>query len=292
MARTVTEIKAQMTAEWMDSPVVAEKYGLEPGNTFESRFSSVSLESLFFYVVAFGLWVLESLFDVHKSEVAALIAKMKPHSAQWYAEKARAYQDGFDLLADGSGFDNAGHSESDIEASRIVKYSAAIEKQNGLQIKAAKVGGGDLAALDPEEQARFTWYINKIKDAGVHIDILTAEAQLLKLSLAIYYNPLVLTSAGHRVDGTGDNVVKEAIKSYLSSIEFDGTLVVAHLTDALQQIEGVSIPHINTGNPAPDYGIAYRYGELDWIPIEVMHRPDSGYIRLDEDALTINYIPR
>ena len=291
MARSIAEIKAQMTSAWMSDVSNVEKYGFSPNDTFEGTFSKVSLESIFLYTVAFGQWVLESLFDVHRLEVLDIIARMKPHSAQWYAEMARAFQDGFNLLPDGSGFDNEGRTDEEIETSKIVKYSAAIEQRNSLRIKAAKINSGDLAPLSEDEQVRFTYYMNHIKDAGVHIDILTANAQLLKLNLSIFYNPLVLTALGNRVDGTAENVVVEAIKRYLNSIEFDGTLVVAHLIDELQRVDGIVIPHINN-NPAPDYGIAYRYGELDWIPIEVSHRPDSGYIRLDEDALTINYIPR
>jgi hypothetical protein len=291
MARTIAEIKAQMTTAWMADASNIGRYGFNPGDTFDGVFSATSLESIFFYTVAFGQWILESLFDVHRLEVLDIISRMKPHSARWYAEMARAFQDGFNLLPDGSGFDNSGHTDEEIEASKIVKYSAAIEQRNSLRIKAAKIMAGDLAPLSNDEQVRFTHYINRIKDAGVHIDILTANAQLLKLNLSIFYNPLVLTDTGNRIDGMADNVIITAIKNYLNSIEFDGTLVVSHLIDALQQVDGVVIPHINN-NPAPDYGIAYRYGDLGWIPIEVFHRPDSGYIRLDEDALTINYIPR
>ena len=69
-----------------------------------------------------------------------------------------------------SGFDNEGHTGEEIETSKIVKYSAAIEQRNSLRIKAAKINLGDLAPLSENEQVRFTHYMNRIKDAGVHID--------------------------------------------------------------------------------------------------------------------------
>jgi hypothetical protein len=292
MARTIEQIKTQLITAYFSETRIQEAYEVNDINDPEQLPAEDSFESILFYVIAFCIHTLERIFDVHKSEVTDIINRTKPHSAQWYAEMARAYQDGFDLLPDGSGFDNTGHSEADILASKTIKYSAAIEQRNGLQIKVAKIVNGDMAKPEAEELDKFQYYMNKIKDAGVHIDILSGDAHLLKLNLTVYYNPLVLTADGNRVDGTANNVIKEAIKAYLNSIKFDGTLIIAHLIDALQQVDGVLIPHINTGNPAPDYGIAYRYGDIEWVPIGVKHQPDSGYIRLDNDALTITYIPQ
>lgn len=66
MARTIAEIKQEMTDAFMGESVVREKYGFSSTDTFDTRFSKVSIEGLLFYVVAFGVWVLEKLFDSHK----------------------------------------------------------------------------------------------------------------------------------------------------------------------------------------------------------------------------------
>lgn len=50
----------------MAESAVRDKYGFTSSDTFEGRFSKVSIEGLLFYVVAFGIWVLEKLFDTHK----------------------------------------------------------------------------------------------------------------------------------------------------------------------------------------------------------------------------------
>ena len=67
MARTIPETKQEMTNRFMADSAVQERYGFSSSDTFEARFSKVSIENLLFYVVAFGIWVLEKLFDSHKS---------------------------------------------------------------------------------------------------------------------------------------------------------------------------------------------------------------------------------
>ena len=57
MARTIAEIKQEMTDAWMAEGAVRERYGLSGSDTFEGKFSKVSIEGLLFYVVAFGIWV-------------------------------------------------------------------------------------------------------------------------------------------------------------------------------------------------------------------------------------------
>ena len=90
MARTITDIKATMTAEFMNSTVMATLYGFTVGDSFDSTFSKVSFESVLFYIVAFLTNTMEKLFDSHKADVDATIAEMKPHSKNWYKNKALA----------------------------------------------------------------------------------------------------------------------------------------------------------------------------------------------------------
>lgn len=281
MARTITEIKDQMTAAFIENGSIQSVYSLDPAKSFDDQFSKVSIESILFFVVASAIWVLEKLFDTHKSEVTNIINRMKPHSSKWYAEKAKAFQYGFDLLPDSDEFDNTEKTPEQIAASKIVTYSAVVERPKQLLVKAAKVVNDDLAALAPAELQAFTEYIARIKDAGVHITTLSGEPEQLKLVMTIYYNPLVLKSDGSRVDGSDANPVPDAVRDYLRNIVFDGTMVLADLVDRLQQVEGVMIPHVNSA--------AYKYGNLNWITFDVMHRPESGYIRIANADLSITY---
>ena len=85
--------------------------------------------------------------------------------------------------------------------------------------------------------------MNEIKDAGVRITVINYLPDVLKLQMKIYRDPLVLDENGQSII-TGKKPVEEAIKEYLKNLPFDGELVLAHLVDALQQVEGVRIPHI------------------------------------------------
>ena len=116
------------------------------------------------------------------------------------------------------------------------------------------------------------------------LEFLSDAPEQLKLRIDIYYNPLVLNAQGARIDGTKETPVSDAVRNYLNTIEFDGSVVLAYLTDALQNVPGVIIPHVAYA--------AYRYGSLEWMQFSVLRQPQSGYMRIKDEDLTINYIPR
>ena len=59
MARTVEEIKKDMTAEFMKMEAVKSRYGLDGSKSFADCFSMASLENIIFYVFAVAVWALE-----------------------------------------------------------------------------------------------------------------------------------------------------------------------------------------------------------------------------------------
>jgi len=283
MARSITEIKSQITAVWMADAAVQETFNLPVNAVFEQHFKSVTVENIFFYCAAFGLWTLEVLFDAHKLEVLDLLLRMKPHSAAWYVTTAKAFQYGYDLLPDSDKFDNGTHTEDEILDSKIIKYAAAIERDGRLLLKVAKQdGSGDLQELEPGELAAFSEYINRVRDAGVVIELLTQPADHLKLEIDVFYNPLILNAQGQRIDGTAATPVRDAIYNYLANIEFDGTFVLAKMIDAIQQVEGVRFPHPKL--------VQARYGGLQFWDVQAQYHPLSGYIRILGENLTINYL--
>ncbi|MFV0505896.1 MAG: hypothetical protein ACK5L5_04185, partial [Bacteroidales bacterium] len=78
MARTIAEIKTEMTNSFIADITVIEKYELEEGKTFEQQFSKVSLESILFYIVAVAVWTLESLFELHSKDVDDRLLQLIP----------------------------------------------------------------------------------------------------------------------------------------------------------------------------------------------------------------------
>lgn len=243
--------------------------------------SKTSVFRLIIYVVAVCQWTLDQLFDLHKQEVSDIISKMKPHSLKWYAEKAKQFQYGFNLLPDSDRYDNTGIDEDRVAASKIVNSCAIVEQPDSrgvlaLRVKVATERGGDLKELMKDEQTALETYMNTIKDAGVRLIVTSTTADSLRLRINIYYNPLVLGSNGARLDGNDSTPVQTVVKQFLKNLPFNGLLVLAYLTDALQQIDGVVIPQIVSAEA--------QYGALPYRAFDLMYQPDAGYLRILKES--------
>ena len=242
--------------------------------------SSVALWRLWVYVTAVSIWALENLFDYHKAEVANLIGTEKPHTLQWYVGKARAFRYGYALAPDS---DHYAVTLSD-PAANVVKYAAATELDTQIRIKAATTtGGDDLAPLSGPQLAALTAYMNRVKDAGVRMQITSGNPDKLRLALRIYYDPLVLDALGARLDGTAADPIKTVVGQFLTSLPFNGLFVVSLLVSALQAVDGVVNSEV--------VGAMATYGSLPYVGIVSEYLPDSGYMVLETGGLTIAYLP-
>lgn len=277
MARTIDQIQQSML----------DAIGIDPVlSTVATSTSKVAIYRLFTRIVATCAWTVEVLFDTLRDELTTLIATLKPHSTRWYALKALDFQYGYNLATDSDKYDNSALTEEEIAESKVIKYVAVTENPDGkLRIKAVTEEDGDLAPLSTPVKSAFTEYMARVKDAGVRLQIDSLPADKLKLTLKIYYDPLILNSDGQRLDGLDSEPVQNAVKNYLKNLPFNGTFVLAYLTDALQQVDGVVIPHIEQALTA--------YGLFPFTTVNVMYLPDSGYLRFEEDEdLSIEFIPQ
>lgn len=278
-----------MTDIFIENENIKAAYSLEPGKTFEQEFSAASIESILFYSMAFCVWVLEKIFDALKIEIAETIAALKPHTPQWYAEKIKAFQLGFNLIPGTDQFDNSASSETAIAASKIIAYVAVEEAVSPLygsylRGKIAGEAGGELVSISEANVLAVKAYVGRIKDAGVFVDIASKNADNLKMSWRIFYDPLILDSTGARLDGSDAEPVRTAIKAFLKNLPFNGVYWLASHTDALQLVDGVEVPVILNAEA--------KFAFLPFSPIGDSYRPDAGWMRFANDAdLTIIYQP-
>ncbi|THU36923.1 nucleotidyltransferase [Niastella caeni] len=282
MARTITEIHADITN------ILVTEFAAIDITINPAGWSKTNLLRLFTYIIAVCQWTIEQLQDAHKAEVNEIIATKKPHSLRWYAEKAKAFQFGDNLVPEEDFYDNTGVAESVVEASRVVKYAAVVRQKraNGrvfLRIKAATTSGADLTRLEDDQLDALREYFSRIADAGVDVEVDSQNADRLQLKLKIFYNPLILGANGSRLDGTDSAPVPNAIRAYLKNLPFNGLFVLAHLVDALQVVEGVEIPHLIECQTS--------YAQFPPASVDVEYVPDSGYLRIDDADLNIEYIP-
>lgn len=277
MARTRTLIKLEMTTAFMANETLAVKYGFTVGALFADEFSIVSFENILFDIISFSIFLLEQIFDTHKKEVEDILEQKMPHRPSWYRTKAKEFQYGFDLIEDSDKYDNTGFSIDQIEASKIIKYSAVTESAGQLLIKIASESNGVLSPITPAQKESFDAYIVEIADCGVRYIVVNSKPDILNLTMQIFRDSLVLDENGMSILN-GNFPVREAILEYMKELPFNGELVLAHLVDKLQQVPGVKIPHVIN---ATSQIIDINTGEyLPAQPITVKTVPESGYFSI------------
>ena len=269
MARSIQEIQELIYQAKTQEPALNEL----------NSTSKVAIWRLWVYIISVAIWSLEKLFDLHRTDIDRRLLELKPHTARWYRNKALAFQYGFDLLPDSDKFNNVGHSEEQIEASKIVKYSAVVESINEgrLIVKIATEQGDTLRPITEAQKMSFEAYLATIKDAGVRLSVVNYKPDILHLRMKIVYDPLMLDSNGQSITNAF-KPVERAIKDYLKNLPFNGELVLAHLIDALQHEEGVKIPHLVLAQ-SKNINSGGEYGAFETI--EISKIPTAGYFTID-----------
>jgi len=276
MARTIAEIQASIVAAKNTDSTLS---GL-------TSTSSVAIWLLWTWVVATCQWVTESLYDAHVSEVQNILGTQKPHTLEWYATMAKAFQYGVTLPPDTDVYAVVPPSDPTV---LIVAYAAAVELTGIVRIKAAVITGAVLAPLSSGQLTAFSTYMNRIKDAGVLLQITSGSPDNLQLALNIYYDPLVLDATGARLDGTESTPVLDGVNTFLENLPFNGVFMLNSLIGAGQAISGVQIFEV-VGAQA-NYALTPYVNILAATPN--VYIPDAGYMTLDEVYFNahINYVP-
>lgn len=279
MARTTSEIKDIITAEYISKPEIIEKYSLIPGLTFNDQFSVVSYENIMFSIWAFAL-------SFHERIVEANAENSRPHNISWYKEKAMAFLDGLDLVWLDGQFAYDLSNVDDIEQRRIIDRCAVLESNSGeLVFKVAKNMIGDIQPLTEPELLRFKSYMDLIKDAGNQLRIINEPADFLKLTITAYVDVQIIDLETGRLLNTDAEVypVEEAIELYLANLEFNGRFVKTFLQNSIQNAVGVELPLIDS--------VEWKYADFPFAPIEEFKIPEAGYFKILPEDLTILYAP-
>jgi len=269
MARSIQDIQQLIYAQKAQEPA------LESLNST----SKVAMWRLWVYIISVAIWSLEKLFDLHRTDIDKRLTELKPHTARWYRSKALAFQYGYYLAHDSDKYNNQWLTDEQIEASKIIKYSAVVESKNEgrLIVKIAGEQGDTLQPITDAQKQAFEAYLQEIKDAGVRLSVVNYQPDVLHLKMKIIYDPLVLDSNGQSI-AKATKPVEETIISYLKCLPFNGELVLAHLIDALQQAEGVKIPHLVL---AQSKNITSGGGYGAFETIEISKIPTAGYFTID-----------
>ena len=276
MARTIAVIQASIVAAKNADPALD---GL-------TSTSAVAVWLAWTYVVATAMWVMESLYDGLVSQVNGILATQKPHTLQWYATMAQAFQYGISLPADTDVY--AVVPPADLSV-LVVNYAAAVETAGQVRIKVATLSAGVLAPLSSPELTAFSTYMNRVKDAGVLLTCTSGNPDTLQLKVTVYYDPLVLNATGERIDGTENTPVLDGINTFLDNLPFNGVFMLNSLIASGQAISGVQIFEVQTAQGTFTGGPTVNI--LTATPN--IYTPDAGYMTLDETYFNayVTYVP-
>lgn len=286
MARTIQQIFDEQKAEAIR--LATEQNNGEALAMFNNT-SRVALWRLLFFTMAFCAWSLEKIFDGFVDLVNSIIAALTPHSLRWYRTKALSFQFGFDLIAETDKYNNTGKTADEIEASKVVKYAAVnealVDGRRVLLVKVAGVdGSGNLIQLPGAQEAAFIAYMERVKDAGNMLIIYNRVADILKTEVDVYYNPLLLSFDGSRLDGLGGKPLEDAAISYLLNLPFNGEFSNAAFIDTLQNAFGVDNKNVFLKS------MQRKINDTTYQSVGNTFIPDAGYTKFDVNGLLINYI--
>lgn len=222
MARTVGQILQQLQDKHSEYPALA---------ALDST-SSTAIWRLLYQVIAYCMWMHETLWDSFRKELDTIDGSKEPGTLKWYRARALEYQHGDELQWQGS---KAGY-QTDDPAKRIVQFAAAVEQNGEVVLKIAKAAKG---VLTEDELDGFRTYMNKLKFAGTVVDVRSKLADELYLNYNIYYDATILNSDGSLIGQPDVYPVEDAIHAYLESLDFKGDLYTAKLEDAIQAAAGV-----------------------------------------------------
>lgn len=280
---SIIEIKEQ---------IIAKKAEFSSLDGLDST-SKLSIYNMWAYAVAYIIWLLYQFFELYQIETDQKIKAQKIYSLLWFRDKALSYRHGHPLVKEDYDlvYSDEGYTEEEIATALVVKRAAVkeIELNNRkfLFVKCATEVDGELAKLPDTQIQGIVDYFKRIKPAGTKLEVFSDKPDDLRLEVDFYYDPLVLTGTGARIDGTKSQPVQDAIRAYLKNLSFDGEFSTAYLEDLIQAVSGCS--------NGEAYIRAASYNFQTPENFEVINSTvtaNSGYMQILPENLTINFIAK
>ncbi|MEI6899248.1 MAG: hypothetical protein WCL00_05180 [Bacteroidota bacterium] len=240
--------------------------------------SKVANWRLFLWIMAYASWLVEITFGKHKVDIANLLAAKRPHTLRWYSEESKKFQYGYAFTWKD---DTYVYATDDPDA-RIIKYAAASEKNGKVVLKVAKEVSGAKAPLTNTEKTVFTEYWRKWRDAGVKVEIISQSADLLKITVTIVRDRLVLDATNHLLRDATINPIQQSIDNYGANLEFDGKIIISKLVDAIQAAEGVVDIKLTAAHVQPSGG--------SWTAVDMSVEAASGYFILSYTDSVMTFV--
>ncbi len=280
--RTRQEIKKQITDAFISNSIIKSIYNLINNKTFEEQFSLVSLENILFDIISYAIFVHEQIVEKNAEN-------SRPQNLPNFIATVLNFHDGLDLVFKNGQFQYDLTNVLDATARKIIARCAVLESNDEeIVVKIAVENNGNLEPATQPQADRILAYLKKMKVPGIPVRLINQSADLLKIDLTVYVNPLIIDTVTGKLLNTSENIfpAKKAGLDYLASLtkfELNGIFVKQHYGIALEQSEGIELVEINS--------CKWKYAAFPFQEIDKWIVAESGYFKLTEANLTINYLP-
>ena len=268
MARSINDIYDSIIAEKEGKNSLT---GLLPSGESSTQLldeltsdSKVAVWRLWAYITSVVIHAHEVLWDLFRADVEQIAQAAPSGTPAWYQDKVLKYQHGDNLAYVGTQY-----IYDPIDQSKQIVTRCAIEERGDgvVVIKAAKGEDDSLEALSAPELSGLVSYVGKVKFAGTRVSVVSLNADKLKMSYDVYYDPIIPLIEVQEACTT-------AVNLHLTNLPFNGALNVNKFTDILQGVNGVIDPVFKSGSAQSFSG--------NIVPFTVENIPASGYYTLDD----------
>jgi|GEM_PF-987425 len=224
--RTLADIDASMQAARLASP--------ELSALTTSPSSTTSIYRLLERSVAAAIWVFEGMLTRFQADIAELVHGAPVGTLKWYVDRALEFQENTNLT-DLKAQDNRVQYVPVDTSKRIITRAAAVETGNKVTLKVAQALGtaGALQPLSNAQRQQVLAYFDRLRPAGIQMEVVSGPADRLRVEGSVYFNPLLNEQDARQG-------VEAAIAGYLAALPFNGLLLVSRLEDAIQAVPGVT----------------------------------------------------
>lgn len=269
MARTVKEIY---------NTLVEEKDKRLELKEIDSK-SKMSVLNGILWIVAAGIRTLESLIDVATIDIGGILSRRVNGTPVYYAQALLKYQHGDDLvIRDGGlgfGYENEDESKRIITKVAYTEIDSDTNRDNRILYKVATGNTGELRPITPEELDSVKAYLNKIKFAGVNVDVTSKKGDILLPRLTVYHD-------GQLEESEMLDKITQSLKEYIYGLEFNASIKKMDVIDAVRHTKHVKDVYIDTKTEPKGGVFIVKYNDDGEIvePTEVDRIEDlpSGYL--------------
>ena len=271
MARSINTIYNSMLAAHTANPSLSEL----------NSTSSTAVYKLLYYIVATIINIHEQYWDLFKTDLEYIKDSTPVMTELWWIDKLTNFYQ----------YDNTDTDKGVVkidekyipyyttidDTKHIIKYCSLSTYTNLLNIKLAKADvDGNPVELDSNEIGSVTSFINEIQSAGTNINVTSIPPDNILITCNIFYN-------GQFVESNVKDAVKQALRSYLLGLKFDGSIHVQKIIDNIQTIASVTDVEILTIG-------GKQYSDTNYLNFTRIYTTAAGYATLDETNSIFNMI--